>query len=683
MDYNGDHGSDHKRKRSTFTSNSSENEGPEVESRHGGDGQDGEHRPVKRRACNECRQQKLRCDVVQQPFTACSRCRRLQLECRIEPNFRRVAKRTENAEMQREIVELRRLHANSLRQGSPQQGNFSPIPKQAEQYSPPLHMSGIEPHRASSEARLRPITPAVQDIEPATNAFMPPTADEETFDTQFIGNVTLSGDRIAHLFHLYFIHYHPFLPLLRPDQTPGQYFALSPLLAWTVILISARRFPPDPSLFESLCSPFMSLLWSTLAEVPQSYHVVQALCLFCTWSIPTSNSLNDPVFMITGLMMQTAMQQGLHQPRNAQDFMRQRVVLGDDVIEDRVKTWAACNIVAQSVSTGNGQPPIVRYNRMLQTLSSTESEYKLPDEIRIRLQIENFCNNVTKGLYINAPNKYEPKDAAEKATMVSVLGREFQAMEMEFGGRLSLINTLHLRAAEIHLRYSAFFDAESATTYQKGLISLYYATSNFLTCALALKGSPNLIYSGAYILQMVVSAAFALLKLLNSSFGTHVDLEHGKQLFNQTLDAIKRMSVKSNDRAMRLAEVLTRLWTAAGKGEAISPGRETDSSLQMQVRCRMSMSHVYDSVWRWREFRDRGRKPPKRGGPESTAAETLSTQQQPPMIGPLPMNASILPDAQDIPLGGFATPTMDNGLMEIDWMLDGLVDFPYEWDTVP
>lgn len=63
-------------------------------------------------------------------------------------------------------------------------------------------MSGIEPYQASSEVRLRPITPAVQDIEPATNAIMPPTTNEGTFDTQFIGNVTLSGDRIAHLFHL-------------------------------------------------------------------------------------------------------------------------------------------------------------------------------------------------------------------------------------------------------------------------------------------------------------------------------------------------------------------------------------------------------------------------------------------------------------------------------------------------
>ena len=109
---------------------------------------------------------------------------------------------------------------------------------------------------------------------------------------------------------------------------------------------------------------------------------------------------------------------------------------------------------------------------------------------------------------------------------------------------------------------------------------------------------------------MVVSAAFALLKLLNSPFAAHVDLEHGKRLFNETVSAIRGMSVKSNDRPLRLAEVVTRLWTAAGSGSTMPPEREREreNSLRMKVRCRMSMSHVFDSVWRWREYyRDKGR----------------------------------------------------------------------------
>lgn len=42
----------------------------------------------------------------------CSRCRRLRLDCKIESNFKRIGKRSRNAEMEREIIELRKQIAN-------------------------------------------------------------------------------------------------------------------------------------------------------------------------------------------------------------------------------------------------------------------------------------------------------------------------------------------------------------------------------------------------------------------------------------------------------------------------------------------------------------------------------------------------------------------------------------------
>ena len=76
--------------------------------------------PGVKRACNECRQQKLRCDVIQKPaYAPCSRCRRLRLDCRIDSNFRRVGKRSRNAEMEKEIMELRRQLAEQGTSSAP------------------------------------------------------------------------------------------------------------------------------------------------------------------------------------------------------------------------------------------------------------------------------------------------------------------------------------------------------------------------------------------------------------------------------------------------------------------------------------------------------------------------------------------------------------------------------------
>lgn len=145
----------------------------------------------------------------------------------------------------------------------------------------------------------------------------------------------------------YFTFYHPFLPFLERGQSPDEYYNTSPLLFWTIISVGARRYQPDTHLLNSLAGPVSRLVWSTLADIPQSYHVVKALCLLCTWPFPTSSTSTDPTFMLCGMMMQVAMQLGLHRPSYAQDFSKFRVELIEEELKDKVRTWAICNIVAQ------------------------------------------------------------------------------------------------------------------------------------------------------------------------------------------------------------------------------------------------------------------------------------------------------------------------------------------------
>ncbi|KAK6595505.1 C6 transcription factor [Botrytis cinerea] len=63
------------------------------------------------KSCNECRQQKLGCNVEKDPFKPCCRCTRLGIECKLDSDFKRVAKRHKHAEMQKEIEELKELVA--------------------------------------------------------------------------------------------------------------------------------------------------------------------------------------------------------------------------------------------------------------------------------------------------------------------------------------------------------------------------------------------------------------------------------------------------------------------------------------------------------------------------------------------------------------------------------------------
>ena len=109
---------------------------------------------------------------------------------------------------------------------------------------------------------------------------------------------------------------------------------------------------------------------------------------------------------------------------------------------------------------------------------------------------------------------------------------------------------------------------------------------------------------------MIIAAGFSLLKLMNSFFARHINIEYGRNLFNRTIQAIRIISVFPNDLPNRLAEVLAQLWRSSGAGSRLSVATSDspDSSLQLKVKCRMSMSLVFDSVWRWREeFQAQGR----------------------------------------------------------------------------
>ena len=145
----------------------------------------------------------------------------------------------------------------------------------------------------------------------------------------------------------FFTYYHPYQPLLEPDKSPDYYYDACPLLFWAVISVAARHYAPLPEILHSLTPAVSRLLWATVADVPQSYFVVKSLCVLCVWPLPISSTSADPTFMLAGLMLQVAMQIGLHRPSHAQDFAKFRVELRTEELRDRVKTWAACNVVAQ------------------------------------------------------------------------------------------------------------------------------------------------------------------------------------------------------------------------------------------------------------------------------------------------------------------------------------------------
>jgi hypothetical protein len=430
----------------------------------------------------------------------------------------------------------------------------------------------------------------------------------------------LTDEEVTHLFNEYFAFYHPFLPFLNPQQPPDQYHQQHALLFWSIVAVAARRYTPpnSPNLLTNLSVPLTRFLWTTIGEVPSSYYVVKAMCLLCAWPLPTSTSTSDPTHILCGVMMKTATGIGLHRPNHIQDFSRVSVELNKEQLHDRVTTWATCNIVAQNVGTGYGQPASSLYDWTLALRPGDDAALQLSVELEARLQIERFCDKVSKEMYSNASDPRGVAGDEHRAMLMRVYRRDYAELHASImSQRLGTVVDLHLRAACLHMRLAGFFDSSATPGYMDDLMGLWRAATGFLDSILeagdamspGVKTNGGLLpYATNYIQQMLVAAGFTVLKLIKSFFSKTIDFQRGRKLFHQSVQAIRATSVVHNDLQWRLAELMVQMWNGARlehSNQSFNPQDDSpvhmDDSLQLKVRCRHSMSLVFDSVWRWRE----------------------------------------------------------------------------------
>jgi hypothetical protein len=227
-------------------------------------------------------------------------------------------------------------------------------------------------------------------------------------------------------------------------------------------------------------------------------------------------------------------------------------------------------------------------------------------------------------MYSNASDPRGVAGDEHRAMLMRVYRREFGELQAAIlSQKLPPFVILHLRAAGLHLRLAGFFDSSTTPGYMDDLMGLWRSTVSFLDYILdgdskygdgRIGGEYFLRYATNYIQQMLVAAGFALLKLLRSFFAKSIDFDRGRTLFHRTVQAIRTTSVVQNDLNWRLAELMVQIWNGArldnssrGSFHGDDNG-DIDDSLQLKVRCRHSMSLVFDSIWHWREeYQARGR----------------------------------------------------------------------------
>lgn len=237
-------------------------------------------------------------------------------------------------------------------------------------------------------------------------------------------------------------------------------------------------------------------------------------------------------------------------------------------------------------------------------------------------------------------------------------------------------NKLYLAAASLHLHAFAFFMPNSSGIQHSELSHLYHAATSFIQACLDhdLHSTSLLYHCPMWLQQSLVSASCTLLKILNSSFAKHLDIVQGKSLFNSAVLALRTISVKNNDIPSRLAEALGRMWRAAGSGLSIGTigiANERDDPLMLHIRCRMSVSHVWDCIWGWRGSLNLQPNAPPVAEKMADSSALVSFSPQ--------ISQQLVPQPLQMDASGLTSTLQDYDLFNsLDWMLDDTGAFQWQ-----
>lgn len=88
------------------------------------------------------------------------------------------------------------------------------------------------------------------------------------------------------------------------------------------------------------------------------------------------------------------------------------------------------------VATGYGQPGLTMFDWTLSSNRSTDPNFQLPSELKYRLDIEKFCDKVSKSLYSNPRDPVGLLTDEERFITTSILSRDFAELE----GQLHSVN---------------------------------------------------------------------------------------------------------------------------------------------------------------------------------------------------------------------------------------------------
>ncbi|TVY65581.1 Regulatory protein LEU3 [Lachnellula suecica] len=584
---------------------------------------------AKQVVCTACRQSKVRC--VSNGFGECSRCSRIGLECKRDTEYKRQSKSRKIAELETQV----QLLASAFNESNAVTKNNRPVPEistpppnleqgptnldlNTRKFHPAINatFNGLVPAPCLSSWSESQIRPAVNGPSNGTQPFVSLTEEGPSLsgglrplakESRSIKSVHLTTSQIDHLFEVFFEHYHPSLPFLDPSKSPDDYYDSGESIFWTIISIASRRYQDDFMLFIVLSEWVPKLVWSLITTPVYNLALVQSIILISIWPFPTDSTYKDTLITLSSIALSAAMQIGLHRPMNTSDFQRRltqwkKTSIDEKECKERTATWAAANIVSQTVNSTYGLLPTTPFDKTIEFACQAGNIYTLPDSLRFKLILQRYCDRVTKVIYSDLRESFDSSHPNDKPGFIltwesnlNALDFELNEIEKEHSASFSVHDTIYLACARLYIHTMYFFDSSCTPTRKAGVLRAYASALSLITTLFSADATTSLFsHISAYHMRMFLTATCLVLKVLRSSYRQDVDFEEGKGLFDRATLAAGRCSIASGDTAGKITRLMAQVWHS-GNEEALNEPPE------LLVKSRLGASIIYDFIWTWKQ----------------------------------------------------------------------------------
>ncbi|KAI1339970.1 hypothetical protein F5Y15DRAFT_60380 [Xylariaceae sp. FL0016] len=299
----------------------------------------------KPRSCVGCRQSKLACDARIRAPEPCRRCVDRNIECRFDSNFKRIPTRQLTLSLTRELQNMRESQ-HSGNSGSSSVGEpVLEIPRDT------------TPNRAE------------YTIQPDDEPFFSREQVEAFHDMESDG-LYLSAHVVTELLEHFGRCLYPHAQYLEPIGSPSRVAAESPLLFWTIMMISTQQHETYHFLCIQLGEVVRKMLSPMQHNTILTIQEVHALLLLCQWPDTSQPSRLLSSWTFLSLAINACINLDLHKPAPQDDSFHWTTwyrSVPRTTVSYRIQrlTWLNCFRISTQESIYLGfVPPLASYHHI-------------------------------------------------------------------------------------------------------------------------------------------------------------------------------------------------------------------------------------------------------------------------------------------------------------------------------